>query len=375
MNKSNPRKVLFLIDVLETFGGAEKNLFQIYSGLNPDKFEPLICCLKGGECFRWMKKNGVNVRNLGLKRVYSIHAFVTLLRLLGFVKRKGYAVIVTYFDSSDFYGLIIGTLGGIPVISNRRDMGFKLKKRHVFVYRLINRFFYKIIVVSEAVKTNIVKTEKANGSNILCISNGVDGVTSGPVSDKNAMLRSLNLPNCDFKIVTVVANLYPMKGHMIFLNAAKRVVALNTKVKFLCVGKDLGQYKTELDNEVHRHNLEKYIIFTGYRPDIGEILSISDICVLPSLTEGMSNAILEYMLAGKPVVATDVGGNRELIDNGINGFIVAPGDCIGMAEKMLILLSDPELCKKMGDEGRNIVKAKFSTESMIRETENLLNTV
>jgi glycosyltransferase involved in cell wall biosynthesis len=119
--------------------------------------------------------------------------------------------------------------------------------------------------------------------------------------------------------------------------------------------------------------LAERVKFIGEVPfnQVPEFLAAMDICVLPSLSEGMSNTLLEYMAAGKPVVATSVGGNPELVDHEVNGFLIPPSDHQTMADKLLLLLNNPELRFEMGVNARNKVKSEFGVDAMIKRYEDL----
>jgi glycosyltransferase involved in cell wall biosynthesis len=118
-------------------------------------------------------------------------------------------------------------------------------------------------------------------------------------------------------------------------------------------------------------HLGSHFSFLGFREDIPEALAAMDILVNPALTEGFSGVIREAMAMRKPVVATRVGGNLELVQDGINGFLVPPADAHSLAEKILYLLDHKDLALSMGDHGHLLVKEKFSIQKMIENTEQL----
>ena len=372
----NKITVLFLIDVLQELGGAEKNLTQIVFGLNPDKYNTIICCLKGGRVYEELKQKNINVINLNLQKIYTFDALLKGIKLIRIIKRNKVKIMVTYFDSSDFFGSIIGKISGVRLlISSRRDVGFNLEKRHIWAYRIINRLFDKIIAVSENVKEKIINREKADPKKVITIYNGVD-ISDSNGFDSEKIKKSLGLDSNNF-IITMLANLTPVKGHKYLLAAASEVIKRNNLVKFLLIGTGKDGFKQELQDLTYKLGIENDVVFAGFRSDISEILSIADITVLSSTTEGFSNAILEYMAAGKPVVATDVGGNRELIIDGKTGFLIPPNNPSALAEAIVKLLNNVNLRSKMGTEGRVRIKDYFSKEKMIKNIdslfENLLN--
>jgi len=364
--------VLFLIDSLQFLGGAEKNLITIASGLNPDKYRAVVCCLKSGNAYEAFRNNRIDVINLQIERIYGFPAFIKAIKLINIIRREKVKVMVTYLESSDFWGSIVGKIAGVPVlISSRRDMGFNLKTRHILAYRIINHLFTRIIAVCDAVKETIVKREKAHPDKIVTIYNGVDfpGVSE---IDKQEFKKSLGL-DINKQTVTMLANFAPIKGHREFLQSAKEVIRNNDSTQFLLVGTGENGYRKFLYDFSCQLGIKDYVVFAGFRPDILSVLSVSDISVLSSTSEGFSNTILESMAAGKPVVATNVGGNPEAVTHGETGLLVSSGDTVGLTQSLLCLLEDKELARKMGEAGRGRVRKFFTNERMIVELETLFD--
>ncbi|MCG8430368.1 MAG: glycosyltransferase [Candidatus Omnitrophica bacterium] len=360
--------VLFIIDVLRDFGGAEKNLIQLVSGLNPTLYDPMVCCLKGGHVFGQLKDRGINVTDLQLKRIYSPRAFARAWSLVNLIRRKRVQVVVTYFESSDLWGGLIARLAGVPVvISNRRDMGFALKQRHVLIYRLINPFFDRIITVCDAVKDALRRTEGVSENKLLTVYNGVEMNAHRP----SAKLKESLGIGADEQVVAMVANLHPLKGYDHLLIAARMIIDAGKKPKFLFVGVSKNGYGDTLRRRADEFGISGNVIFAGYRKDVPALLACSDICVLASTTEGMSNAILEYMAAGKPVVATDVGGNAELVVDSETGFLVPARNPQALFRSISLLLENEDLKTQMGRKGRERAEAFFSTRTMLDKVEGL----
>jgi len=167
----------------------------------------------------------------------------------------------------------------------------------------------------------------------------------------------------------VVANLrHDVKDLPTFLRAARRVHDAIPNAAFLLAGE--GELMPSLVALARDLGLEDCTYFLGRRESVADLLSISDVCVLSSKAEGFSNSILEYMAAGRPVVATDVGGAREAIVEGGTGHIVPAGDDQTMAERITALLTRAGR-SSMGDEGRKIVQERFSLAAQLARTEEL----
>jgi glycosyltransferase involved in cell wall biosynthesis len=159
------------------------------------------------------------------------------------------------------------------------------------------------------------------------------------------------------------------KDHPTFLRAAQRVHASIPDAAFIISGE--GELQEETEKLARTLGISDRVFFIGRCQDVGAVLSISDVCVLSSSSDGFSNAILEYMAAGRPVVATDVGGAAEAIEHGESGYLVAARDHELMGDYLISLLSKPEDARRMGDHGKRIVNERFSCAKQLQNVERL----
>jgi glycosyltransferase involved in cell wall biosynthesis len=158
-----------------------------------------------------------------------------------------------------------------------------------------------------------------------------------------------------------------------YLRAARILLDEGRDVRFLVIGAVSVEksYKSEMEELARKLNLEGNVIFTGQREDVADILRDVDLVVHPSLSEGLSNVILEAMAAALPVVATRVGGTPELVRDGATGLLVPPGNASDLAQAIARLLDDPALARGFGDTGRQRIIQEFSIDRMLRQTEAL----
>ena len=170
-------------------------------------------------------------------------------------------------------------------------------------------------------------------------------------------------------IVTIVARLEKVKDHFSFVKAAALVNEKHSSTVFLIVGD--GSLRKELEEFVQKTGMNQHVLFLGQRDDIEEILSITDVAVLTSQSEGISNFIIESLASQVPVVATECGGTREIVDNGETGFIIPPRDVKLISEKIVKLLGNKSLAISMGEKGRKLVKKKFDLKEMLEKTEKI----
>ncbi len=364
-------KILYIIDMYCTMGGAEKNLYELVQHIDKRKFTPYVVCLKGGKLALMTQKIGVWIKNLDLKRIYGLRALKEGINLFKLIKRERFQIVVTYHKASDFWGGLIAKLAGVPVlISSRRDMGYKLKKRHIWLYRLFNHLFDQIISVSNAVKEAIVKREWTNPKKIVTIYNGVDVSKYCPEIDKISFKKELGLDGTK-KIVGMVANFREIKGQIYFVQAISEVLKEFKDVQFLIVGYKDTDYFSKVKELIEKLGLEEYVFCPGAREDIPEILSIFDISVLSSINEGFSNIILESMASGKPVIAARSGGNPESVIDGEIGLLFTPRNSQELSDAILKLLKNEGLRIQMGKNGREKVAKDFTLNKMVSKIEEL----
>jgi glycosyltransferase involved in cell wall biosynthesis len=166
---------------------------------------------------------------------------------------------------------------------------------------------------------------------------------------------------------------HDVKDYPMFLLAAQLVRAEVPEAGFLMAGD--GELRSSIEGLATDLGLAGSVFFLGRCQRISDLLNVSDVCVLSSKAEGFSNSILEYMGAGRPVVATDVGGAREAIVEGETGFLVGSGDHASMARRLVSLLQAPESARAMGEKGRQRVEQRFSSRALLRNTEVLYDSL
>ena len=369
--------ILLLTDIFGRVGGAERNITQLMTGIDKDKFELHIACFVSGKLVESMRNQGFSIIDLNKAGIYTISGLRNLAFLKKFVTEKKISLIVTYHESSDFYGLVLSRICNIPIISARRDMGFKTEFHHRLAYRRVGRFFDAVIAVSNAVKKEVIRRRWFPEKKIFTIYNAINMTDYGKTHDGITLKRELRI-HPESPVVGMVANIHRVKGHQYFLHAASIIHRYKRDVQFLIVGYDeiksdftiatLKQYGEEIGISNNLH-------FLGGRRDIADLISIFDVAVLSSLSEGFSNVILEYMASSKPAVATEVGGNPEIVIHGETGLLVPPADSHALASAILSILEDKEAASRLGIAGRRRVEERFSLDGMLKNYENLFEQV
>jgi glycosyltransferase involved in cell wall biosynthesis len=279
-------------------------------------------------------------------------------------------IVQTFHFASDTYGAIIAKLCNGPiVVSSRRDMNLYKSKLQTSVCRITNRFIDRFITVSDAVSQNIIRAEKVSPGRVFRLYNGVDHSEFSKTD--NAKIRkfknSLGIPENSF-VVGTISNFLPVKGYDTFFTAIAEVAHVIDGLKVLAVGD--GPLLEGMQQRCRRdEHLRDRVIFPGLVPNVRDYISAMDVACLASRSEGFSNAILEKMAIGKPVIATDVGGNRELVLDGVSGFLVPPSNPEKMAQSILRLFDDSALRRQMGENARKRIESDFTLEKMIANVE------
>ena len=365
-------KILYVIGTLG-LGGSEKQLVALARGLDRSRFLPIVFCLAAtGPLVADLEEAGVETRCFGLRglKVWRnpIQVARYLLAFLADLKKEKPEMIHGFLFHAYVLGAFAGRIAGIPiVIASRRSLShFKVGRPHYpLVERLANRVTDLIVANSEAVKQDVVRQEKVRSSKIRVIYNGINPSMCNVPADAG-LRASLGIPE-KAKVVGVVANLIHYKGHRFFLQACQEIKVKHSEVKFLLIGD--GPCKGELEAFAQELGLEKDVLFLGGRQDIPQLLALMDVAVLPSLEEGFPNAVLEAMAAGKPVVASRVGGVPEAVVHGETGLLIPPEDQAALAEAICWLLVHPTEAGRFGEAGRRRVAERFNLSTMVRQYE------
>ncbi len=380
-------KILYVIGQLGR-GGAERQTAELVKRLPLDVFEPVVCCLHGADVLGdEMEDAGVRVIYLEKKRgVFS----GTTFRLANLIRRERPAVLHSYLFSANWRSLPAGRLMRVPlIISSVRNVDIHARSLTVAIEWALAGLTDRVIANAEAVKDHVSRRHLIPAEKIHVVYNGISlarasgrregegasGITGGPEvtgapgigaapgsEQASACADASGRGGC----VAMIASLTPKKDHGTFLEAVKLITKDAPEARFRVVGG--GPLHDELARRVTSMGLSDVVQLTGARDDIGALLSEIDVSVLTSLKEGCSNVVLESMAAGCPLVVTDVGGNGELIESGVTGYLVPPGDAAGIARHVLELLRDPGLRRRMGEAGRARVRSRFTAGRMVDDT-------
>ena len=351
-----------MIDTLVAGGGTENQLVKLISGLNRGRFEPYLIILRPKD--ELSIELDCPVKYLNVKSLKSCKGITAIFKLSRWLKREEIDILQMFYFDSRFIGTLAARIAKVKrVIYSRREMGWWYTPFKLKVARFLAARCDACLANSEAVKKMVTATEKFPPGKIKVIYNGVD--LQAPANGQRISRSDLNIPD-DALLVGIVANLRPVKRLDRFIEAAALINRRD--VHYLIVGQ--GDLRTELENLAVQKGLADTIHFYHTVKDIANILDLIDIAVLTSESEGLSNVLIEYALAGIPAVAFDVGGNREIIRDSHTGYILPPGDTEALAGRIAELLNNREMRQIMGAEAHEFAGNTFSVDEMVRTTQS-----
>jgi glycosyltransferase involved in cell wall biosynthesis len=353
-------------------GGTQTMLLEFLRHASGDKYVFYVCVLLDHDRLNEeVSKLGINNTSLNMRGYWDLVAW---WKFYQFAKHKRIDLIRTYGLKAHIIGRIVGKLLKIPVnISSVRNTDSWRRWYHALLDYLTSGFTDLYISNSEAGRLATHRRERIPLSKIITIPNGIDLANYAPylscmseISETYKQQFGL-LP--DTPVIGIVASLRKQKGHKTIVDALPQIQQTIPEVRCLFVGEDW------LHGEIHRYvrekHLEQVVIFTGFRTDIPELLTMFDLFLLPSLWEGIPRALLEAIAMQKPVIVTAVGGIPEIVESEKTGVFVPPEDPKALAQATTYLLSNPEIATKMGQEGYRRIQQFFSLDSVVAKTEGV----
>jgi glycosyltransferase involved in cell wall biosynthesis len=369
----SPANILFVISSLNV-GGTEKHLASISRALRSRDWSVTVYSTGGmGPLAKDLYNGGVRVipaPNCGISAIGRIFRLpVTALHLLSVLLKERFAIVHFFLPEAYLVGAPLALLAGIKLrIMSRRSLNVYQSKHPVagFLERRWHSFMTAVLANSRSVATQL-ELEGIRADRLGLIYNGLNGGTSNSRERTRNALRV----NDATLVFIIVANLIPYKGHLDLIEALGRVAdQLPADWRLLVVGRDDG-VGSAAKARAKSLGIADKISFLGSRNDVPDLLAASDIGLLASHEEGFSNAILEAMRAGLPMIVTDAGGNPEAVIDGQTGFVVPVRDLIAFSEAVLRLASDPGLRQRFGEKGKRRVEQYFDLNGCVTAYEAL----
>jgi glycosyltransferase involved in cell wall biosynthesis len=298
------------------------------------------------------------------KSEISPKVLVSLCKILPFIHKQHIDIIHANTRVTQVLGNFLQLTTRTPYVSTCH--GFFKKSLHRKLFPCWGR---KVIAISEPVKEHLITDFKVNEQDIAVIHNGIDIEKFGMPDPGVGIRKKKELGLQEGPVVGIIARLSDVKGHPYLIEAFKEVKVAVPSAQLLIAGE--GNTRDDLVALTGDLGIEKNVFFVPNVHDTTDILSVTDIFVMPSLAEGLGLALMEAMASGLAVIGSDVGGIKSLIQDNKNGLLVKPKDVAGLASAMLALLRDPARRKELGINAKAYIRGNFSQEKMALETERV----
>ncbi len=364
-----PGHVLFIIDQLKKpFGGAEQMLLKITRNLPRERFRSSVLTFATDLTTDELSSFPCPLYVFPLTRSYDLNAARMAIRLTRLVHSENVQIVHSFFETSDLWGgTIVRLTSKAKLVSSRRDMGILRSAKHRVAYRVLGPLVHKVLTVSEEVRRFVLATDHLPPGKVVTLYNGLEAFDPVSVDVALATRRRLGF-SATARLITAVGNIRRVKGFDVLIRAAAEVCASTQEANFIVAGDILEtDHYDELLHLIENFGLRKRFRFIGHQSDVFPVLCASDLFVLPSRSEGFSNALLEAMAVGLPCIATRVGGNAEAVQDGKTGLLIEPEDPSAIADSIYRLIRNPRKANEMGSAAKKRAIENFSLESMIQK--------
>jgi glycosyltransferase involved in cell wall biosynthesis len=369
---ATPLKILYVMDALEwgeTAAGTEGQLVQLLTHLDRDRFEPHLAVFRPTAFTASGRAFPCPLTVLDIPKLVHPGSVVKLARLGRHIRASGFRVAHILLNDASISAPLFCRMGGARVVVSRRDMGFWYTSAALRALRVSNLFVNRIVANSDAVRHNVHVRERYPLSRIEVVANGHDPARFD-VAPLAAFRERFGIGPSD-PIVGMVANFNPWKRHTDLVRAFAAVRQEHPSAHLVLVGtgatSDTQAVARALGVDAAVHILEGV---TNAVP----VVKHFTVGVLCSQSEGLSNAVIEYLASGKPVVCTNVGGNVELVEENETGFLIAPGNVDALADRITRLLGEPGLAAAMGQRARHVAQ-RFTITQMAESHMDLYHRV
>jgi glycosyltransferase involved in cell wall biosynthesis len=369
----SPIHVLTLVDHVGVSGGAERLALDIATRLEPSRFRSTLCASRFAstptpteqerQALELMNQTGVDFLALGRHRRGE---FLPWRHLAAYIRREHVDVLHAHMFGSNLWGTVIGRLANVPVIvAHEHTWSFEGEPLRRFLDReLIGRWSDAFIAVSRDDRRKMIEIERVPPKRVRFIANGIDPEAPTPGRDLRTELGIGPGP-----LIGAVGSMRAQKAYENLIRAAADLRKDHPDIHVLIAGD--GPEKPKLEALVRELGVDDVIVMPGRRLDVPDLLAEFDLAVCASHFEGSPLSVMEYMEAGLPIVATRVGGVPDLIEDGIHGLLVEPGDPTALAAAIHDLLIDRARASTFGAHARERRRHEFSLDAMIHNIEAL----
>lgn len=337
------------IDTEKGWRGGQQQAIYLHEGLIKRGIESLFICNPNSALYDYCIKNSLPFETIRMRNEADVIAGRKIAKI---ISKHDQTIIHCHSAHALSIGLIVKYLSKSSILIGVRRVDFNTRKNILSRWKYNNSNIDKIICISEKIK-NVLIEDGINPTKLRTIHSGIDVSKFNTSQDVDNIKSEFGIKDREI-IVGTIAAFVGHKDYYNLIDAAKLVLDKNISVKFLCVGD--GELLHEIKSKALQLGLEKSIIFTGYRTDIGSFLKLFDVFVLASKKEGLGTSILDAQSAGLPVISTRTGGIPEIIIHNKNGLLVEPGNSSQLAEAITYLLKNSDKRMKLGEAALEFVK-------------------
>jgi glycosyltransferase involved in cell wall biosynthesis len=354
-------RILFLVDELEgiSAGGSERQVLQLIDLLRNAEHEVSLAVFRKSE---WLKRENkaYSIHFCDLTSLISLKGILRMCQLVRWIRRERFDIVQTMFREANLIGPPLAKIAGVSVIlGSRRNLNYSMTSTVALLQSISNRFATRLVANSEAVRQAVSRQERTSSAKIDVVYNGVDTRHFiRQLEARRATRFELQVPE-DATLVGVISRFGRIKGQDIFVRAAAKVLGSHPDTYFVMVGD--GPTREDIEKLVQQLDIRDRCLFVPAQRDIRRFLSSFDIAVLPSRSEGFSNSLLEYMSAGLPIVATDVGGNKESLRD--YGILVPSEEPDALAGAINSLIESPEMRGYLGSGAQMRAQGLFDIDT------------
>ncbi len=346
-------------------GGGEMKVLELVQRLATNRYHITGCSGgQGGPLEAEFRKTVERVEIYDKKFSFDFSLVARVARLM---KEQEIEILQTTLFYADVIGAYAAYLAKVPVVVSWEPVTGPFAFRHYWSYKLAMQKIDRVVAVSEDIRQRVIRERKLIPEKVMTIHYGVDLEKFAP--EDQSLIRSDIGVSDDHLVLGTVARFDHPKGHKYLIDAAPTIVQQFPNVRFILVGD--GPLRQEIEQQIQQLGLRDHFVLLGFRRDVKQLLGMFDLFILPSLSEGLPNAVLEAMACSNPVVATAVNGVVEVVEDGKTGFLVPPADPDRMASAVIKMLGSPENMKAMGKQGRERVASHFSVEQQVSKFEEL----
>ena len=356
-------KIFYFITELDV-GGAEKHLFELVRRIDRSRFLPVVGALSGhGEVGRWIEAEGIRVFHFEMKRRRDVLSILHLKRIL---KREKVDIVHTFLFHANIIGRLAGRWAGVGKIISSTRIAERRQNSHCGLLRLTRGLVHHELAVSQDVRDFMIERANISPEKITVIPNGLDfELYRG--ADRMAARKKLHIPPHAF-IISFVGRLDEQKRPDLLLKAYAKIRKRIPGSKVIVVGDRPS--KEPVVNLARTLGIEAGVAFPGWREDALDFIIASDVFVLPSMWEGMSNVTMQALAVGTPVITTRVEGMNELLCGGRCGVMVERDSFDELAAAMVDLYENPEKRRTLAAAGREHIEKNYRIADVIRKYED-----